>query len=294
MPTVSVVIPVFNGERYLREAMQSVFAQTYQDYEVVCIDDGSTDASSAVLRHYGDRIILKRQANAGQGSARNEGVRNAAGGYVAFLDQDDRWYPHKLDAQMDAALAHPDAVLVYCNSDRMDRDGHVLRSGVTLEERPRAATSPLGRLLGCELILPSSMLVRRDVFLKVGGFDPELRGFEDFDLCARLHRHGRFVFLDQPGMCYRVHDGGFSQAEGGGVIRSRERFLVKMQALYAGDRGKQALIHRMLGECYSDWGQHELRQGNVIEARTLLRRSLRHDAVKFRTYSRLLRAYLRA
>src|SRR2546428_4652348 len=120
MPAVRVVIPIYNGERYLREALESVFAQTYRDYEVICVNDGSTDGSPAVLREYGTRVTVVQQANAGQGAARNTGARHAAGRYIAFLDQDDRWYPHKLEHQVAVLEAGPDAAF---GARQLGKDG---------------------------------------------------------------------------------------------------------------------------------------------------------------------------
>ncbi len=289
MPLVSVVIPVYNGERFLRESLESVFAQTFRDYEVICVDDGSTDGSFPFLKQYGERVRVVQQANAGQSAARNAGVRLARGEYIAFLDQDDRWYPSKLEQQVAVLQAETDVVLVHCNYDIVDRGGQVLQAGAALAGRGSSLASPLGLLIGEALVFPSAMLARRDVFQRVGGFDPELRGFEDFDLIARLKQHGRFVLLDEPGMSYRLHAGGFTRAGGIGVIRSRERFLIRMRDLYMGDRTKEALIKRMLADCYSDWGMHEARGGNRREGREKLIRSLRQNPWKFRTYSRLVR-----
>lgn len=289
MPAVSVIIPVFNGERFLRESLQSVFDQTWLDYEIICVDDGSTDGSLDLLKAYSDRVIIIRQANAGQGVARNVGVEKAKGRFIAFLDQDDRWYPHKLERQVVVLNTEPDVALVHCNTDRMDEEGRVLQRGVTLSEEASALKSPLGLLIGEVLILPSAMLVRRDVFQRIGGFDLELRGFEDFDLCARLKQQGSFVFLEEVGLCYRVHAGGYNRAGGIGVIRSRERFLNRMRDLYTGDRGRAALIRRMLADCYSDWGMYEARNGNSCGGWAKLIRSLQQNPWKIRTYSRLLR-----
>ena len=294
MPLVSVVIPVYNGERFLRESLESVFAQTFHDYEVVCVDDGSTDDSHALLQQYGARVRVIQQANAGQSAARNEGVQQATGAFVAFLDQDDRWYPSKLAQQVAVLNAEPDVVLVHCNYDRVDGDGRVLVAGAALVERASALASQLGRLIGEALVFPSAMLVRRDVFQLVGGFDPELRGFEDFDLIARLKQQGRFVLLNESGMAYRLHAGGFTRAGGMGIIRSRERFLVQMRALYAGDRVKNTLIDRMLAECYSDWGIHAARDGQPRKGWVKLIQALQQDPWKFRTYSRLVRVSLLA
>jgi glycosyltransferase involved in cell wall biosynthesis len=292
MPKVSVVVPVYNGERFLQEALDSVLAQTYQDYEVICVDDGSTDGSLDVFKKYSGRVSVIRQPNSGQGAARNAGVGRASGAYVAFLDQDDRWYPHKLDRQVAVLEADPDIVLVLCNSDRMDVDGRILQRGATLADRATLLESPLGRLMEEDLILPSAILVRRDVFERAGMYDSELRGFEDFDLCARLKQHGPFKFLEEAGMCYRVHAGGFNQVGKDAIVHSRERFLLRMRELYAADQTKQALIRIMLAECYSDWGLNEVRAGKRRHGRRMLLYSLRHDPIKFRTYSRLLRSFL--
>jgi GT2 family glycosyltransferase len=141
-----------------------------------------------------------------------------------------------------------------------------------------------------DLILPSSMMVRRETFLRVGMFDPDLYGFEDFDLTARLRREGRFIFIEKPGFCYRVHSHAQSASGGMKIIRSRERFLLKMQELYRNEPAKQDLIRQMLADCYSDWGMTELKAGHAGEAREKLRRSLRYNPTKFRTYSRLVRS----
>ncbi len=290
-PTVSVILPIYNGERYVQEALDSVFAQTFCDYDVVCVDDGSTDRSLQLLGPYRSRLIVITQANAGQSAARNQGVHASTGRYLAFLDQDDRWYPHKLAQQVDCLEARKDVGMVYCNSDRMDSTGHITQVGTTKAEQPRAQKSLLGRLIGEGLVLPSSMLVRREIFERVGGFDPQLRGFEDFDLCARLTQQGGIAFLEESGMCYRTHENGFNRAGGLVIVRSRERFLLRMRELYAGDIKKQALIHEMLAECYSDWGLDEVRAGDRAAGRQRLLRSLRHNPLKFRTYSRFLRSF---
>ena len=292
MPLVSVVIPVYNGERFLNESLESVVAQTFQDYEIICVDDGSTDGSCALLNHYGARVRVIQQANAGQSAARNAGVQQATGAFVAFLDQDDRWYPFKLAQQVAVLNAEPDVVLVHCDYDRMDGDGRVLVAGAALVERASALASPLGCLIGEALVFPSAMMVRRDVFQRVGGFDTELRGFEDFDLIARLKQQGRFVLLNETGMAYRLHAGGFTRAGGMGIIRSREHFLIRMKALYAGDRPKGVFIKRMLADCYSDWGMHDAKDGQPRKGLVKLIQALQQDPWKFRTYSRLVRVAL--
>jgi glycosyltransferase involved in cell wall biosynthesis len=289
-PKVSVVMPVYNGERFLRESLDSIFAQTFREFEVICVDDGSTDNSAAVLEPYGQRIRVVRQQNAGQSAARNVGVTLATGQYVAFLDQDDLWYPPKLMSQVAVLDRDPHVVLAHCNFDRIDETGRMLQESAGVVERASAVASPMGQLIGEALIFPSAMMIRKEGYERIGGFHRELQGFEDFDLIARLKQEGTFVMLEETGMAYRLHGDGFTRTGGLHVIRSRETFLRRMQQLYEGHPDKQMIVHRMLGDCYSDWGAHELSKGNKQEARRKFLKSLRSNPTKFRTYSRLLRA----
>lgn len=290
MPLISVVIPVYNGARFLRDALASVAAQTCPDCEVICVDDGSTDESVALLKQAEQPLVLLGQPNAGQSAARNAGVQRARGTYIAFLDQDDCWYPEKLARQAAVLNADPDVVLVHCEVDTMDHDGQVVgRAGVS-KDLARSLASPLGRLIREPLILPSAMMVRREAFERVGMFDPGLRGFEDYDLIARLKQAGRVVFLKESGVRYRMHQDGFNVAGSMWIIRSRERFLRRMRELYADDPVKRGITDVLLAECYSDWAVNEAREGRRWEAVALLWRALGFDPLKFRTYSRLCRA----
>src|SRR6266571_921678 len=135
MPLVSVVIPVYNGERFLWESLQSVFAQSFQDYEIICVDDGSKDASLAILNEYRDRIKVLQQANTGQAGARNAGAKTGIGKYLAFLDHDDRWYPQKLERQVAVLEANSEAIMVHCDMDWIDGTGHVTQRSVVSASR---------------------------------------------------------------------------------------------------------------------------------------------------------------
>ena len=113
-PGVSVVIPVYNGEQYLADAIQSVRDQTYQNVEVIVVDDGSTDESADVAKKFGEAIRYVHQSNGGVGKARNTGIAAARGAYLAFLDQDDLWLPDKLAVQVAYLDSHPEVGAVYC------------------------------------------------------------------------------------------------------------------------------------------------------------------------------------
>ena len=293
MASVSVIVPVYNGERYIRETLESVFAQTYQDYEIICMDDGSNDASLAILNEYRDRIKVVQQANTGQAGARNAGAKIGTGKYLAFLDQDDRWYPQKLERQVAILEANPEAVMVHCDMDWINETGDVTqRSLVSASHRSAHKGVTMPQLVGWDpCIYPSTMLIRRVAFDRVGGFDPELRSYgEDIDLMLRLRPEGLFIFLEETGTQYRKHSTNFSGSGSDAMFRCAEKFFQKLEGCYVGDKKRQALLNRFFAKLYSDWGKMKMRSGLRGEAQRLLLRSLRYYPWQFRTYSRLIRA----
>ena len=190
-PLVSVVMPSYNYGRFIAAALDSVFAQTYKNFEVIVVDDGSTDDSLDVLARYGDRIQVLRQKNEGPSAARNAGIRVARGRYVAFLDADDDWLPEKLSRQVALIESDPATGVVGCWIRFTDANG-VINGG---REYLTQASDPIdfgAQLRGIAVRSfwvggsGSGALVRRDVFDNVGAFDPTLRAAEDWDLWFRI------------------------------------------------------------------------------------------------------------
>jgi glycosyltransferase involved in cell wall biosynthesis len=180
-PVVSVVIPVYNGGRYLADAIDSVLSQRPGPLEIIAVDDGSTDDSSDVLRRYGHAVRYVGQPNAGPNAARNAGIGLAQGRFLAFLDQDDLWLPHKLEDQL-AALdddTGPDVVF-----------GHVEQfvSPDVAASSTLAMNSPLRD--GGPGYIPSTMLARRSSFMRVGLLDQSLRVGELIDWMSRAQQFG--------------------------------------------------------------------------------------------------------
>jgi glycosyltransferase involved in cell wall biosynthesis len=178
-PLVSVLVAVYNGERFLHEALASLFAQDYEPFEVVFVDDGSSDRTPDIARSF-DGLRYVRQRNAGLAAARNTALALARGELVAFLDDDDWIPPHKLRRQVDHLAAHPDVDCV------LARQEVVLEDGV---EPPEWLTRDAiyGDLDGIPLV---SAMIRTAVLRTVGGFDESYRYAEDRDLFVRLREHG--------------------------------------------------------------------------------------------------------
>jgi len=178
----------------LREAVASVLAQTYQDWELLVVDDGSTDETAMVLRQLEARearIHSFTGAHRGVSASRNQGIRHAGGRYIAFLDDDDLWLPSKLDQQVVALDAHPEWAFVYTQAERQYEDGPPSTS------RPRLADN-LETLLQWNTITVPSVVVRREVLARVGGFREAMRVAEDIDLWLRIAAHHTFGVLPEP------------------------------------------------------------------------------------------------
>ncbi|MFO0811527.1 MAG: glycosyltransferase [Gemmataceae bacterium] len=207
-PLVSVVMPVYNGSRFLRQAIDSVLGQTYAPTEIVVVDDGSTDDSPVILTSYGDKVRAIRQQNAGVSEARNTGVRNARGEFVAFIDQDDWWLPTKVARQVELFAADPTLGLVHTNAGLFDAP-----SGAFIEGWHYASRSGLlvGRcydqLLLSNAIFNSSVMVRKAVLDAVGGFDTDIRRntLQDYDLWLRVAKHSPFAYIAENLIVYRLH-----------------------------------------------------------------------------------------
>ena len=181
---VSVIIPTFNRWPMLGEAVDSVLAQTVSGYELIVVDDGSTDGTARRLQDYGERLTVLTPSRRGVAAARNLGVSRSAGRYLAFLDSDDLWQPRKLQRQIDFMEQNPDVEI--CQTEEI-----WIRNGVRVNPR-RKHRKPSGDIfrpsLALCLVSPSAVMMRRELFEHVGGFDESLPVCEDYDLWLRISK----------------------------------------------------------------------------------------------------------
>jgi glycosyltransferase involved in cell wall biosynthesis len=208
---VSVVIPAYNVERWLGGTMQSVLSQTYQDLEIIVVDDGSTDRTAQVVEAIKDeRVSCIRQENRGLSGARNTGILAARGRYVALLDADDLFKPEKLERQVAVLDQCPSVGLVTCGFELIDEAGSHLGEERNWLSHPRI---DLNLLLFWNPLLPSTLLIRRQWFDRVGLFDETLRRYEDWDLPIRLASAGcRMEYVEEILLSYRRHSFNMSTA----------------------------------------------------------------------------------
>lgn len=209
---VSVIMNCLNGERYLREAIDSVFAQTYTNWEIVFWDNASTDASAEIAKAYGTRVrYFRSDETSSLGKARNLAIAQATGEYVALLDCDDVWMPDKLDKQVALGNADSSIGLVYSDCLFIDQDGRVI--GRCFKAAPPPPGNPFIGLLTRRNFIPClSVLMRRTVVEKVGGFNPALGFAEDLDLFLRILREHKAAYVNEPLARNRRHGGAITAA----------------------------------------------------------------------------------
>jgi glycosyltransferase involved in cell wall biosynthesis len=217
LPTVTIVMPCYNGSAYIREALDSAVAQTHKAMEIIIVDDGSKDDSAQVVRDYAAahpeaNIELIQQPNAGEPSARNTGIRAAKGEWVAQLDTDDWWEPTKLELQLKAAAAQgADCVLVHTGVTHHFPDGR--SEDKPLEGPSRRVGRCAAALLEPTSIGHPSIMVRRDALHRIDGYDASFLQACDIDLYFRLSAIGSFAFVPQHLLHYRMHAGQMSASQ---------------------------------------------------------------------------------
>lgn len=215
-PLVSIVIPVYNGENYLREAIASAVAQTWQALEIIVVDDGSQDRSAEIASTFAGVTVL-RKANGGVASARNAGIATAKGEFLAFLDHDDVQHPEKTARQVAALAANPMSGFALCHKQ------YVIEGAVPRWFRGPTDGSPV------QGFVPSCWLVRRGTIEKVGLFDERYPNGSDYDWLARAKDVGvEYVMLPEVLVSYRVH--GSNDSSNGRAVK-RDMLLLLRESL---------------------------------------------------------------
>lgn len=216
-PLVSVVIASYNRAQFVEDAIRSVQNQTFDDVEIIVVDDGSTDSTHNILNNFGESISVINQLNQGRSSARNTGVNNSKGDYIAFLDSDDTWLYNKLAKQLDLLRKQPKVGLVHTFSDVVDESGNVIRKytdqrNKLYQQSMKSGYSYENLSESCIMFL-STVMVRRDCWESVGFMDINIPAFEDWDWYLRASRKFEISILPEVLVHFRLHSSNTSQEE---------------------------------------------------------------------------------
>jgi len=283
-PQVSVVIPVFNRAVAVRRAIESVLVQTLQDFEIVVVDDGSTDTTAASVAAFADHRIklIRHDRNRGGSAARNTGIQSSSAPYIAFLDSDDEWLPTKLERQLEAFdRSSKRLALVYTGAERVFDDGSV-SCRIPLRELD------LARALLTENVVGETSvgMVRRSALDLIGGFDESLPSCQDMDLWLRICQRFDADIVPEP--LVRV-----TKADDSGRITNNVSHALLGRALFC-QKHRETLIRHGVLHLYlrkSGWWQHR-RVRDARLARRFYLQSLRANPIAPFTYVLLLAAYL--
>lgn len=272
MPTVSVIMPTHNRAALVREAIESVLAQTATDWELVVVDDGSQDQTPQVLRDYARRdarIHVARQSHQGLTAARNHGLRLARGEFMAFLDDDDLWLPEKLSVQVPYMQRQPELGLSYSQfylrgASAGARPIYPKRPGTTFRE-----------LFHGNFIQVPTVMIRRSCLDAVGEFSPAYRGAQDFDLWLRIARRYPIGFIEQPLACYRKHGANMTS-------RLVPMYLEHIEVLKRTEAEPAlgvtaALKRRQIAACHYKAARALLEEGRFGQAAAQFARAVRHS-----------------
>ena len=304
---VSVIVPTYNCAAYIREALESVLAQTYRDFEVIVVDDGSADDTQAVLAPFGTRITYVPQENRGAAAARNTGIRLAKGDLVAFLDADDLWMPLFLEREVGALGRFPHAALAFAEGYQIDHGGQIWRS--TLPTAPEAfwgwirdlGNPSVGAVEGQmykELLMrnfiraPSAVTVRKACLERTAGFDEKLAG-EDYSLWLQLARRHTFVFVNMPLYKYRMRPDSKS---GDGAVREDrwEKWAVEVLERELGHVPPELrrMLRRRIAASYWRLGWRQFHRNQLQGARPMFRRCLHYEKPHWRAWAYAAASFL--
>ena len=290
-PQVSVIIPVHNGASTIGRALESVFDQTFSDYEIVICDDGSTDDTLAVLAKYGDKLRVVRQANGGPSAARNAAVAASRGELLALIDRDDRWLPNKLELAVNAMRADAGAALLYSDMIVVNEAGDEFRRS---QIRPETAHAPTMDEMLARIwpIVPSTVVMRRDAFDRAGGFCEQLLSAEDIHFSLLMREQGHFIYL--PDRLVR-----FTYGQLFPKVLNRDIGEASMVDLIRARYGQRAdglvkdfIRHRV--RMIANAGVIEMSRGNMAGARQCFIRVLKYDPRHAKSYLRIARTFLPA
>jgi len=254
---ISAIVPCFNGEQFLSQAIASVHAQTRPVAEVIVVDDNSTDGSAALAERLG-ALVIRLPKNVGPAEARNTGIRAAQGDLVAFLDADDAWMPHHCERTVGLLERFPSAVVAFGESVPMEGPQTDGRLAATRRYTAVEPFDALTVLLEENVVPQAAAVVRRDAILELGGYSPEFRYCEDYHLWLRLASVGAFVGAGEATLWRRTHAEQASNAVvamRNGAWRARAAALAALPSTTAGSTPvRRALRDAWNLELHQAWG----------------------------------------
>jgi glycosyltransferase involved in cell wall biosynthesis len=287
MPTVSIIIPTYNRAHVLGRAIRSVLAQTYQDFELIIVDDGSTDNTERLVKSFNSKKIryIRHRENKGPAAARNTGIRSAKGDFIAFQDSDDEWVSEKLEKQMRALATAPPEVGIVYTSVYITTKNNRKRFGAYASLAPKEG-DVFSSLLKGRFVLPSTTVIKRECFERAGVFDERLSPIEDSELSLRFSRHYHFKCINEPLVLYYPQPDSISKNKSARI--KPYKLILEM---YFEDIKQDK---RILANCYFRLGNILCSAGELSQGRSYLIKSIALYPLDIRATGAFLVSFLGA
>lgn len=287
---VSVIVPVYNRDKYVAQTIDSILAQSYPGIEVVLINDGSTDSSLDILRSYEQRypekVIVIDQQNQGQIAARNHGIMKSRGQFIAFLDSDDLWYPNKLALQL--PLFKDNVGLVYTAVEHIDQHGTVIHTELCDES---LTDDIYMHLLVHNRMTGGSVVVTRAALEQVGLFDPAFKAAENWDLWLRICRQYRAALVNQVLVKYRIHPENMSSNQML-MLQAKEKIIQKHSVHASTDDKVEAALTLARADLWYRYGLVYASRADYVQARKFFKQSYQLAPNYKDVKQRIIRSYL--
>nr|WP_136251738.1 glycosyltransferase [Ningiella ruwaisensis] len=292
-PLVSVIIPVYNGEAYLQQAIESVLKQCYTNIELIAVNDGSTDSSGDVIQNYSEDLIYINQENQGVAFARTAGLEKSSGELIAFLDQDDYWFIDKIEKQVSLFEQNPNIGLVHTAVRTYDEGLQEFVPNINRKATPeKLVGNCFEELLRENHIYNSSVMVRKSCVDEVGGINLEIKGntCQDYDLWLKISKRWYLDYINEPLTVWRTHS---NQGH-----RNRDKMLLQeMQVLNEhfdfSSASQKKIAKRRFSSIHYWLGEFYLENDQKSDARSQFIMSMRHR-VSFRALKAFMASFLKS
>lgn len=288
MPRVTVVIPTYNQAHFVTEAINSVLNQTFQDFEIIVVDDGSTANTKEALKKFAGKIEYIYQENRGNAVARNTGIQNTKGEFIAFLDHDDSWLPDKLSIQMDAFSKNNGVGLVYTDCVAYDEEKELPKG-----DRDYYSGWVFKHLFRRFFALPSGVVCKKECFDKCGLFDESFPTSNDYDMWLRISTEYKFLFIDQPLFKRRIHSDNLGSVAI--ELRLADKKILEKTYLQFKDSMKisKSFHRKRMSKLCKRIAQDYYRQTDMKKAREFYREAIKYAPGRINYCFRLAKTYFR-
>ena len=276
-PTVSVIIPAYNQAQFVSEAIDSVLAQSFKDFEIVVVNDGSTDNTEDVLKKYSGKITYIYQENKGPAAAKNKGIVASRGKYVATLDSDDIWLSQKLEMQTKHLDSNGKVGLVYTDAYMVDSDGTRTHNVTSFAQYAPFSGYVLDKLILNNFIPSLTVMVRRTVLDTVGLFDESLLIGEDWDLWLRIASQFPIDFVDAPLGERRIHGGNITRESEVRMLLHNIRIMHKMVNSDNFPDNLRKFVHKKLSILHYFLGKEYMASREMQGAKGQFKAAVRYD-----------------